>query len=149
MSETITLNADGTLQGLGEVHLTGREFALLLAVANRKGSILTKQAGLTELYGGINEPEIKIINVFICKVRAKLLKVGVPYAIETVWGQGYRWNKDVKLLTPDGNFVFMEVSTKFSQRIEDLALAVGCDVSAILYRIVAENIGQYEDEVWA
>ena len=147
---TITLNADGTLSSdVGEAHLTNKELALLVAVMSRKGGILTKQAGLTELYGGMDEPEVKIIDVFICKVRAKLLKVGSPDAIETVWGQGYRWNKAVKVLTPDGGFLSMETSPELTERIEDLALAANCNVASLLHRIVTENLERYEQEVWA
>lgn len=146
----VTVNADGTLSGPDDTaHLTNKELALLIAVAGRKGGVLTKQAALTELYGGMDEPELKIIDVFICKVRAKLLTVGALEAIETVWGQGYRWSKDVKLLTPDGGFVSMEASPDLVERLEDLALASECNVSTLLHRIVTENIEKYEQEVWA
>jgi len=45
---------------------------------------------LNNLYGGMDEPEIKIIDVFMCKLRKKLAKVsnGKDY-IETVRGRGY------------------------------------------------------------
>lgn len=149
MTTEVTLNADGTLSGsLGEAHLTNKEMALLVAVAGRKGGTLTKNAAMTELYGGMGEPEVKIIDVFICKVRNKLNEVGGEGAIETVRGQGYRWSKDFRLLLPDGGFVYMEVDTDLSQRLEDLALASGCNVSSLLYRIVTENLGDYEAEVW-
>ena len=72
------------------VHLTGKEYAILELLSLRKGTTLTKEAFLNHLYGGIDEPELKIIDVFICKLRKKLAKAtdGANY-IETVWGRGY------------------------------------------------------------
>ncbi len=72
------------------VHLTGKEYAMLELLSLRKGSTLTKEMFLNHLYGGIDEPELKIIDVFICKLRKKLANAtnGANY-IETVWGRGY------------------------------------------------------------
>jgi two-component system cell cycle response regulator CtrA len=72
------------------VHLTGKEFAILELLSLRKGTILTKEMFLSHLYGGGNEPEFKIIDVFICKLRKKLAEAtGGGHYIETVWGRGY------------------------------------------------------------
>ncbi|MDH5722884.1 MAG: response regulator transcription factor [Alphaproteobacteria bacterium] len=72
------------------VHLTGKEYGILELLALRKGSTLTKEMFLNHLYGGMDEPEVKIIDVFICKLRKKLQDAtdGTNY-IETVWGRGY------------------------------------------------------------
>jgi two-component system cell cycle response regulator CtrA len=72
------------------VHLTGKEYQMLELLSLRKGSTLTKEMFLNHLYGGMDEPELKIIDVFICKLRKKLVAVtnGQNY-IETVWGRGY------------------------------------------------------------
>lgn len=72
------------------VHLTGKEYGILELMALRKGTTLTKEAFLNHLYGGMDEPEVKIIDVFICKLRKKIEKAldGDSY-IETVWGRGY------------------------------------------------------------
>jgi DNA-binding response OmpR family regulator len=72
------------------VHLTGKEYKVLELLALRKGSTLTKETFLNHLYGGMDEPEGKIIDVFMCKLRKKLASAsgGIDY-IETVWGQGY------------------------------------------------------------
>ena len=72
------------------IPLTGKEYAILELLSIRKGSTLTKEMFLNHLYGGIDEPELKIIDVFICKLRKKLQKAleGENY-IETVWGRGY------------------------------------------------------------
>jgi two-component system cell cycle response regulator CtrA len=57
---------------------------------------LTKENFLNHLYGGMDEPEAKIIDVFICKLRKKLASsCGGANYIETVWGRGY------KMIDPD------------------------------------------------
>ena len=72
------------------VHLTGKEYQMLELLSLRKGTTLTKEMFLNHLYGGMDEPELKIIDVFICKLRKKLAEAtaGQNY-IETVWGRGY------------------------------------------------------------
>ena len=72
------------------VHLTGKEYQMLELLSLRKGTTLTKEMFLNHLYGGMDEPELKIIDVFICKLRKKLAEAtdGDNY-IETVWGRGY------------------------------------------------------------
>lgn len=74
----------------GIIHLTGKEYAILELLSLRKGTTLTKEMFLNHLYGGMDEPELKIIDVFICKLRRKLAEAmdGVD-CIETVWGRGY------------------------------------------------------------
>ncbi len=72
------------------VHLTGKEYQMLELLSLRKGTTLTKEMFLNHLYGGMDEPELKIIDVFICKLRKKLAKAtGGETHIETVWGRGY------------------------------------------------------------
>ena len=80
-----TVEIDGV-----RVHLTAREYQILELLSLRKGTTLTKEMFLNQLYGGMDEPEIKIIDVFICKLRKKLANAsgGKDY-IETVWGRGY------------------------------------------------------------
>ncbi len=76
--------------GSEPVHLTGKEYGIVELLALRKGATLTKEMFLNHLYGGLDEPEVKIIDVFVCKVRKKLEKAGAPAGlIETVWGRGY------------------------------------------------------------
>jgi two-component system, cell cycle response regulator CtrA len=72
------------------LHLTGKEYGMLELLSLRKGTTLTKEMFLNHLYGGMDEPELKIIDVFICKLRKKLASAtnGENY-IETVWGRGY------------------------------------------------------------
>jgi len=72
------------------VHLTGKEYGILELLSLRKGTTLTKEMFLNHLYGGMDEPELKIIDVFICKLRKKLGNAtGGENYIETIWGQGY------------------------------------------------------------
>ena len=72
------------------VHLTGKEYQILELLSLRKGSTLTKEMFINHLYGGMDEPELKIIDIFIVKLRKKLDAVnGGKNHIETVWGRGY------------------------------------------------------------
>ncbi|MDB4203085.1 response regulator transcription factor [Planktomarina temperata] len=88
----IEVNLDGkTVEVRGNtVLLTGKEYQILELLSLRKGTTLTKEMFLNHLYGGMDEPELKIIDVFICKLRKKLSEAtGRENHIETVWGRGY------------------------------------------------------------
>jgi two-component system cell cycle response regulator CtrA len=88
----LVVNLDTKTVEVGEnrVHLTGKEYQMLELLSLRKGTTLTKEMFLNHLYGGIDEPELKIIDVFICKLRKKLaMATGGEHYIETVWGRGY------------------------------------------------------------
>ena len=70
--------------------LTAKEFRIVEFLSLRKCAVLSKDAFLSHLYGGIDEPEPKIIDVFICKLRRKLVDAGADgLSIDTIWGQGY------------------------------------------------------------
>jgi two-component system cell cycle response regulator CtrA len=69
--------------------LTAKEFAILELLILRRGTTLSKESLLSHLYGELDEPESKIIDVFICKLRRKLALAGAPDFIGTVWGLGY------------------------------------------------------------
>jgi two-component system, cell cycle response regulator CtrA len=80
-----TVEVDGA-----RVHLTGKEYQMLELLALRRGMTLTKEMMLNHLYGGMDEPEIKIIDVFMCKLRKKLANAsGGKNYVETMWGRGY------------------------------------------------------------
>ena len=83
--ETKTVEVDGA-----RVHLTGKEYQMLELLSLRKGTPLTKEMFLNHLYGGMDEPEVKIIDVFICKLRKKLANAsnGKNF-VETLWGRGH------------------------------------------------------------
>jgi two-component system cell cycle response regulator CtrA len=88
----LTVNLDSkSVEVSGQrLHLTGKEYGMLELLSLRKGTTLTKEMFLNHLYGGMDEPELKIIDVFVCKLRKKLAAAtaGDNY-IETVWGRGY------------------------------------------------------------
>jgi len=89
---SVAVNLDAkTVEVDGQtVHLTGKEYQMLELLSLRKGTTLTKEMFLNHLYGGMDEPELKIIDVFICKLRKKLSEAtGGDNFIETVWGRGY------------------------------------------------------------
>jgi two-component system cell cycle response regulator CtrA len=82
---TRTVEIDGQ-----PLHLTSKEYGILEVLSLRKGTTLTKEMFLNHLYGGMDEPELKIVDVFICKIRKKLaIATGGEHYIETVWGRGY------------------------------------------------------------
>ncbi|MCC0015386.1 MAG: response regulator transcription factor [Rhodobiaceae bacterium] len=87
---TVNLDTKTVEVATQRVHLTGKEYQMLELLSLRKGTTLTKEMFLNHLYGGIDEPELKIIDVFICKLRKKLATAtGGKNYIETVWGRGY------------------------------------------------------------
>ncbi len=89
------------------LHLTGKEYGILELLSLRKGTTLTKEMFLNHLYGGMDEPELKIIDVFVCKLRKKLANAtGGESYIETVWGRGYVLRDPVE----DGAIVEREAS---------------------------------------
>ena len=88
-SLTLDLGARGATVGGQPVNLTGKEYAILELLMLRKGMVMTKEAFLNHLYNGMDEPEMKIIDVFICKLRKKLVQAGCEDLIGTVWGRGY------------------------------------------------------------
>lgn len=88
----MTVNLDTRTAEIDDkpVHLTGKEYGILELLTLRKGTTLTKEMFLNHLYGGMDEPEAKIIDVFVCKLRKKLANAADGHNfIETVWGRGY------------------------------------------------------------
>lgn len=71
------------------VSLTSKEYTILELLALKKGTTISKEQFLNYLYGGLDEPEMKIIDVFLCKIRHKLENLGGQEYIQTVWGRGY------------------------------------------------------------
>ena len=79
------------------IHLTPSEYKVLELLSLRKNTVLTKEMCLNHLYNGLREPEVKIIDVFICKLRKKLSEAaGAAAQIETVWGGGYMLRDNAK-----------------------------------------------------
>jgi two-component system cell cycle response regulator CtrA len=90
-AKTVTVNGQ-------HVRFTAKEYAILELLSLRKGMTIPKEMLLNHLYGGMDEPEIKIIDVFICKIRKKLRAVG-GCDVETVWGRGYVLRDEAKLVS--------------------------------------------------
>jgi two-component system cell cycle response regulator CtrA len=91
-TDDLVVNLDTKMADVNgaRVHLTGKEYQILELLSLRKGMTLTKEMFLNHLYGGMDEPDLKIIDVFMCKLRKKLANAsGGKNYIETVWGRGY------------------------------------------------------------
>jgi len=91
-SGDMTVNFDTQLVEIGgkRVYVTPKEYSILELLCQRQGVVLSKEAFLDHLYAGRDEPETKIIDVFVCKLRKKLTEAsGGKNYIETVWGRGY------------------------------------------------------------
>ncbi len=87
---TVNLDARSVEVDNKPLHLTSKEYGIIELLSLRKGSTLTKEMFLNHLYSGVDEPELKIIDVFVCKLRKKLQDAsGGENYIETVWGRGY------------------------------------------------------------
>lgn len=78
-----TVEANGIL-----VRLTRKEFDLMELLTVR-GDVVSRDQVFDYLYGGVDMPDPKILDVFICKIRGKLRRSGLNL-IETVWGRGYK-----------------------------------------------------------
>jgi two-component system cell cycle response regulator CtrA len=88
----LTVNVDEKTVHIKQVrvNLTGKEYQMLELLSLRRGTTITKEMFLSQLYGGMDEPEIKIIDVFMCKIRKKLANASDGKDdVETVWGRGY------------------------------------------------------------
>ena len=86
----VNLDARAAFVNGKPLHLTGREYGILERLSLSKGTTLSKEQFLNHLYNGMDEPELKIIDVFICKLRKKIAEAtGGDNYIETVWGRGY------------------------------------------------------------
>ena len=87
---TVNLETRVVMLAGNPVHLTSKEYGILELLSLRKGTTLTKEMFLNHLYDGMGEPKLKIIDVFVCKLRKKLAQAtGGSHYIETVWGRGY------------------------------------------------------------
>jgi two-component system, cell cycle response regulator CtrA len=86
----VNLDSRTALIGDERLRISPKEYAILELLSLRKGTTLTKEFLLHELYAGADEPDVRIIDVFVCKLRRKVAKAtGGEHYIETVWGRGY------------------------------------------------------------
>jgi two-component system cell cycle response regulator CtrA len=84
------------------VALTSKLYSMLELMMLRKGAVMAKEAFLNHLYGGMNEPCAKIVDVFMCKLRKKLAEAGADGLIVTVWGRGYTLREPSGIPAPCG-----------------------------------------------
>ena len=101
------------------VPLTGKEYQMLELLSLRKGPTLTKEMFLNHLYGGMDEPEAKIIDVFICKLRKKLASFGAGDLIVTVWGRGYMMRDPAQKNVGDPAVAGASVGDALSGHLDD------------------------------
>jgi two-component system, cell cycle response regulator CtrA len=73
-----------------QIPLTTREYQLLTLLGRRQGATLTKEMVISQMYGGMDEPKQKIIDVYVCKLRKKIVTACGKDYIETIWGRGFR-----------------------------------------------------------
>ncbi len=102
---TFLINLGTRLVDLGgqRIHLTRREYGIMELLALHMGSTQTKDVIMSHLYGGLDEPEINIVDVFVWKLRKKLWSANDENLIETVWGRGYMMpDREVVEMVPDG-----------------------------------------------
>lgn len=92
-----------------DLNLTSKEYSILELLALKKGCVLSKETFLNHIYGGMDEPEVKIVDVFICKLRRKIAELagGINF-IETIWGRGYTLK------------IFPDVETTEPERIKEV-----------------------------
>ncbi|MDR1488791.1 MAG: response regulator transcription factor [Holosporales bacterium] len=90
-----------------EVQLTNKEYTILELLMFRRGSIISKETFLNHIYGGMDEPDLKIVDVFICKLRKKMAKVsgGINF-IKTIWGRGYSVKEQEEIEQEHPSFKF-------------------------------------------
>jgi DNA-binding response OmpR family regulator len=85
-----TIQSDGLI-----VAVTGHESKVLREICNQRGGLALRTSIMNSLYRDIDAPEIKIVDVFVCKIRSKIRALGAPGSlIETEWGKGYRLNSN-------------------------------------------------------
>lgn len=128
---------------LPDCRLTKKEADLLAAVLRRRG-VATKEFILAELYAGMDEPELKIIDVFTCKLRRKLGEHGGM--VETVWGRGYQRSAAYRLLDPGAS---LAISPKLRARLEGLAQAVGRRSDELGEELLLKAVQEAERRTWA
>ena len=69
--------------------LTAQEMDIFSELYRRPGVLITKERLLSCIAPYVDdEPEIKIVDVVVCKLRKKLKPLAL--SIDTVWGSGYR-----------------------------------------------------------
>ena len=125
---SIDMNARSVCVDNQRLPVTAKEYSILELLALRKGTTLTKETFLDHLYGGMDEPEQKIIDVFVCKLRKKIAAISKDDPIiQTVWGHGYvlnDTNAQQGVAEDPSNFVYKESTNDRETEVEALLLSL-------------------------
>lgn len=140
-------NASGVEINGQFVKLTGKEDAVLRYLARHKGNQQTKFAILTDLYQGRDEPELNIVDVFVCKLRAKLRRATNQEIIKTVWGRGYVLDGTCEIeYNRQAMTIFIKEESR--QRLEDLILASDKSQDEVIEIVLNRGMKLYEEALW-
>lgn len=137
-----------TINSGPSVRFTGKEFALMNLICRRNGGTVSKTMTLTELYAGRDEPEMKIVDVFICKLRKKMEMITDELIIETVWGKGYRLADNIKVRSPKGEFLLVTLTEEQYEQAFDLALAADSDINTLITDAAVFGMKAIKERVW-
>jgi two-component system cell cycle response regulator CtrA len=81
-----TASVDGNM-----MQLTRKEYEILELLTLKHGSLVTRETLMNHLYAWTDEPDSRIINVYLSRIRHQIeICGGDPALLETVWGLGYR-----------------------------------------------------------
>ncbi len=142
--ESVTINIENkeVLNNNTPIHLTSKEYSILELLILRRGMILTKEMFLNHLYGGLDEPEIKIIDVFICKLRKKLRLNHSSLLIETVWGRGYMIKNSPNVETSKINFQYFSSDNSRSSAIHVTEIPQSVNIDRLAHTTAWDRIQQ-------
>lgn len=88
---TVDLSKCDVTAKSGNLEITNKEYKILEILCLRHGGVVSKDNLLNHLYDGMDDPDAKIIDVFMCNLRKKFKNAGIQAPIiETLWGRGYR-----------------------------------------------------------
>lgn len=79
-----------------ELDLTGKEFDLLFILVSNKKKVFSRKDLADELWKGIDESNIRTVDVHIRRLREKLESTNTDKFIQTSWGEGYYYDDDIK-----------------------------------------------------
>lgn len=127
-------------------HFTWKETATLRSILSRK-TITTKEMLLNDLYAGRDEPELKIVDVFVCKVRRKL---GEHHPmIETVWGRGYAPGADYEPAAGIDGGMIIELGPQLAKRLDEAAFEGDMTPSQLANLLLVDAVRTYRNTLWA
>lgn len=129
------------------INLTGKEFKLFEYLVDHEGQVKNKEQIYSALYGQDDDVEIKIVDVFICKLRDELDNAlpGLGQTIETSWGNGYRF-----LPNPDEEKTYTKRFADFELDFTNLEARIKgdrIDLTIREFMVLKSFVAQYPDAV--